>query len=533
METYRSAVMPWLARHRVLLDVAITVVGVAVVAMVGLVIEDVNPAPGEDSSASTAGRIIWSGVLICLLMGLVAVRQWLARYGTLFYVRLLPDNMADWHEAEAAAKERGYHDLRVVTRSFPAAEGGVDIVDEVRDLSRVLQAEMDGDRTDTGTELVPNMVLPVSLAAGFDLFWFPGMTLFEADNGLQWALDTTIRAHDERTIATLGETVRSWDLPIGGHDSLHEADPLGPIVIQAELTGAETATTPMPFPVSQHVLVGVMAAAENGVTSTPVRVSTDPPQTRTVEGQAEIHPVAGAYAVCNAIRSALHEAGDRVVIVTGRMPKTVAVAVGWLLANNRGKRLNDDDGSPGVADRSGQPGEHVDHTADPGCGDPDCRAEACWRPWTRLITPYWDGRAYVWARVHPSQSLGAAQPPFDAPRPTVQRLINLTPHPLVLYDGNEIVLTVPPTGDVARVPEAVALEPSVGVLDATVPTVAVTYDTDRLAPPPRISGTHYIVSRTYAEAVQRDDLRFPYDEVRDTTGRIIGCRSLAQFRGRA
>jgi len=45
---------------------------------------------------------------------------------------------------------------------------------------------------------------------------------------------------------------------------------------------------------------------------------------------------------------------------------------------------------------------------------------------------------------------------------------------------------------------------------------------------PEIEGTYYIVSLVTALAVRRGDFLVPDEEVRDSDGRIIGCRRLAR-----
>ena len=64
-----------------------------------------------------------------------------------------------------------------------------------------------------------------------------------------------------------------------------------------------------------------------------------------------------------------------------------------------------------------------------------------------------------------------------------------------------------------------------------VPTVSCRYVDVVEDLPGAQKGVVYVVSRVLASVVPRGDIYFPYDEVRDHTGAIIGCRSLAQFAG--
>jgi hypothetical protein len=108
-------------------------------------------------------------------------------------------------------------------------------------------------------------------------------------------------------------------------------------------------------------------------------------------------------------------------------------------------------------------------------------------------------------------------------------LINLTTHPVIVYAGDRSVASWPPSGGFARLEEVLDGKGSLATDQGEVPGVRIRYS-ERVAdlPEPR-AGTAYIVSRVLAAAVARDDLYFPYDEVRDADGRIVGCRALGQF----
>ena len=101
-------------------------------------------------------------------------------------------------------------------------------------------------------------------------------------------------------------------------------------------------------------------------------------------------------------------------------------------------------------------------------------------------------------------------------------LINLTPHPVHLHaDG--IVRTYLPEPTPARLSEIT--EPAGLHIDGA-PVVRVAYGAADL--PPQSAGTTYIVSQMVAAACpDRDDLVYPYDIVRDSAGRIVGCRACA------
>lgn len=101
------------------------------------------------------------------------------------------------------------------------------------------------------------------------------------------------------------------------------------------------------------------------------------------------------------------------------------------------------------------------------------------------------------------------------------KIINLTPHPVVVVgaNNNEVVLTVPPSGTVLRLPEVIA---PAGEIQG-VPIVRKVLDPAAQLPP-REEGTFYIVSLPVAQAARRDDFLVPDDLVRDEKGQVIGCR---------
>jgi len=109
------------------------------------------------------------------------------------------------------------------------------------------------------------------------------------------------------------------------------------------------------------------------------------------------------------------------------------------------------------------------------------------------------------------------------------RLINLTPHAVTLWREQDPALTIPPDGRFARLDEEWVPGCPLLVGDVEVPIAAVTYRGVEDLPEPQ-AGVAFVVSRVLAAAVpDRRDLYFPADEVRDASGRVIGCRRLGTF----
>lgn len=102
-------------------------------------------------------------------------------------------------------------------------------------------------------------------------------------------------------------------------------------------------------------------------------------------------------------------------------------------------------------------------------------------------------------------------------------LINLTPHRLDIVDADGNVVSVPPSGQVARVAQT---REQRGTIDG----LAVTYSTFGQVeglPEPQ-DGVIYVVSGLVLAAVpDRADVFAPGEAVRDSEGRVIGARGLS------
>jgi hypothetical protein len=105
-----------------------------------------------------------------------------------------------------------------------------------------------------------------------------------------------------------------------------------------------------------------------------------------------------------------------------------------------------------------------------------------------------------------------------------QNLVNMTPHPITIVDAfNQVVLVIPFSGNQIRLKaETIVLEETVfGV------PLSKTVFSEPVGLPDYSEGTYYIVSQLVKSALPlRTDLLVPAEVVRDTTGNIIGCRSL-------
>lgn len=115
--------------------------------------------------------------------------------------------------------------------------------------------------------------------------------------------------------------------------------------------------------------------------------------------------------------------------------------------------------------------------------------------------------------------------------PLELNLINLTPHALNIHNGDS-VLTLPPSGEVARVASESTLVDSFVTIEngkaVTVNVYDTTYGDVSGLPPYRPSDmVMYVVSGMVNNAVpNRHDVCSPGELIRDENGRPIGCRGL-------
>lgn len=109
------------------------------------------------------------------------------------------------------------------------------------------------------------------------------------------------------------------------------------------------------------------------------------------------------------------------------------------------------------------------------------------------------------------------------------RIVNLTPHEVKIVDGGNNVVAVFPSDGVAR---ACQHDVPAGEIES-IPVVKTEFG-EVLGLPEPAEGIVYIVSRITVEAAQAqgrstDDLLVTSGAVRDSQGRIIGCRAFARL----
>lgn len=104
------------------------------------------------------------------------------------------------------------------------------------------------------------------------------------------------------------------------------------------------------------------------------------------------------------------------------------------------------------------------------------------------------------------------------------KMINLTPHTVTFIRDDGVELYVKPSGELARLTTKTV---TIGEING-IPVTATEYG-DVTGLPDPADDTIYIVSSLVASRVpHREDVFIPNESVRDTEGRIIGCKSLGR-----
>jgi hypothetical protein len=120
----------------------------------------------ECTSPSRLGWFV--GTLVVLIVAM-AVRAWLiAHNGTLYYLRLLPAESADRMRAAVDVANARSLDFRSATGWFGTDHAVVDLRREVDHVSDELERAMNDDDDATGYVLAPNLAFPAALAVGYD-----------------------------------------------------------------------------------------------------------------------------------------------------------------------------------------------------------------------------------------------------------------------------------------------------------------------------------------------------------------------------
>jgi hypothetical protein len=258
------------------------------------------------------------------------------RTGTLFYVRVQADTRLDWHENARKAEGRNRMAVRTVTRwinedAARTPSGIIDLTTICTDVAATLELLINIDRDDTGFTVAPNTPWPVGIALGAALPVVSDLRLLELQGrpspvalaNPSPAMGFTLTRRTPRPAADDGW----WKTDVS-----YEESNLPHAAAHHPRFGLLLALTPAP---PRPEMAPEVAFTGTGV----VRYAhIQPAFTGTGDGDppsftgAELERLAPAVIdrVEHAKRQAI--AQEKQLVIVARMPKTIAVALGWGLA---------------------------------------------------------------------------------------------------------------------------------------------------------------------------------------------------------
>ena len=285
---------------------------------------------------------IWRCILPFITLPLLLASLWLLALGrrvngTLYYLRILGERAPDLHAASAQSARESSLDHRSVTRTIRLGpKRWVDIAEVVSDARRELERASNDDVTSTSFELAPNAYWPAAFAIGYD-----------------WPLP------EDTTLIEFNADTRSFDVGVSTRcpGLLHppgaataNTTAAGPnqrlVHVDVFLTAGQP-ITPTARVVADRDIFGrdadavmLWGAAPTGQREPTLFTSTelqpgqpDPRRPVTVGGGPEqLQPDIAADGVARAVLTALDAYPRATVVLTARIPKTVAVLAGRYLA---------------------------------------------------------------------------------------------------------------------------------------------------------------------------------------------------------
>lgn len=326
-------------------------VGAITIAIASLLVEEVFNQGW--SSTRIWNYVCWLALSLLFWSIAAGWRLFLSKAaGTLYYVRMMPTAARNWHiDAQEAARRRFLGSVQVVHSIDLAAESGViDLREDVSEVGSKLQDLFNSDDDKTGFMLVPDLLAPVAVALGYRLNLPPGTMFYDlGDSG------------------KTGTSIDSWALEDG--PNRNEPQPRMRTTVGPGTCGIHIHASFTAIPDYKQISRPVRESRELGIWQnvddndwqakqrTDVRVG--------VHGE-ETHPASAARAWAQVIRSALHDGNGEPVLLTARVPKTVSLAMGYLLAPAHTRAA-------------------MAKSEDPGCGVEGCRQDSCRNPWKYLV----------------------------------------------------------------------------------------------------------------------------------------------------
>lgn len=308
-------------------------------AVLGLVMQDLLTQVG----LGQVSPLRWVVLVVSLATLLAALKVATSRRtrihtstGTLFYVRVQADERFDWHADALEAARRGRMSVRTVTRwindsATRTTTGIIDVSATCAEVAATLEILVNTDRDDTAYTIAPNLPWPVGLAIGAELPIVSGLGLLELQGGPPSPSPSLSPARPANPPPEISfvlarrthRTTSDWwktDL-VRDEGALPQSSP-GPARF-----GLLIALTPVP-PGSETT--PETAFAGTGVTSYFRLRPAEPTASPLTSSHLQRLAPALVDAVADVKKQAVEQGAELVVVA--RMPKTLAVALGWGLA---------------------------------------------------------------------------------------------------------------------------------------------------------------------------------------------------------
>lgn len=116
---------------------------------------------------------------------------------------------------------------------------------------------------------------------------------------------------------------------------------------------------------------------------------------------------------------------------------------------------------------------------------------------------------------------------FTGVKMRVDKIVNLTPHPIKIIVGDKSIV-VEPTSPPARLQESTENIGSISINGIDIPVIKKYLGNVSGVPEP-VDGVIYIVSLPVASAMNRKDVLAIGESIRDEKGNVIGAKSLSSF----
>ncbi|EYT62100.1 hypothetical protein H483_0111340 [Dietzia sp. UCD-THP] len=362
-----------------ILETLIAITVAMTTAFGGLVAEDlitrdaactISAVPDLWSQECTSpSRLGWFVGTLAVLITAMAVRAWMiAHNGTLYYLRLLPAESADRMRAAVDVANARSLDFRSATGWFGTDGHVVDLRRAVDHVSDELERAMNDDDDATGYVLAPNLAFPAALAVGYDTLLrerthlaelptearrrrLPGgdtgvRTVYFDDGDDMWAerrwLSRRSRPDSELSMVTLRP-----GLPATAHSTAAPADrtAVGRVWLSLQLDGGGAvsdvdAQHPLREAADLVVVVGPTATTDGVETLRPWTL----PAGRLYPGASGRQIDRRAFArlveeLSGAVEQVLDDYPEADVLLSGRMPRSVAFALGYVISQRKDDRI--------------------------------------------------------------------------------------------------------------------------------------------------------------------------------------------------